>query len=246
MKAHLAKLSLALLSAAFLLAYQEQGSGPVGPEGPQFDKKGSGTCAAAESGGHCHGDSDNQEGPNVDVTLEGGIISDGAQPATLSSDGGRVSAFNGATVAFFATLALTAPDDLSVCQHENTTAGLTDYLTKVLGGPENELNNDGEFTTRFQFSVQRKKGSGKFTVNWRQPTDQSDPGRWIRVQLSSDNVISVDQNFDETEFTFQPGGGAEVSVRRSAPDGQPVNSRGLLTCPYLGPDLVVLLDRSPS
>ena len=40
MKAHLAKLSLALLSAVFLLGCQEQGSEPVGPEGlgPEFMK----------------------------------------------------------------------------------------------------------------------------------------------------------------------------------------------------------------
>ncbi len=36
MKAHLAKLSLALLSTVFLLGCQEQGPGPVGPDGPQF------------------------------------------------------------------------------------------------------------------------------------------------------------------------------------------------------------------
>jgi len=40
MKSHLAKVSLALLSAGFLLGCQEQGSDPVGPEGlaPQFAK----------------------------------------------------------------------------------------------------------------------------------------------------------------------------------------------------------------
>ena len=52
MKSHLAKLSLALLSTVFLLGCQEQGSEPVGPEGPgpEFDKPGS-VCAA-----HCHDD----------------------------------------------------------------------------------------------------------------------------------------------------------------------------------------------
>ena len=42
MKAHLAKLSLALLSTVFLFGCQEQGSGPVGLEGlgPQFAKPG--------------------------------------------------------------------------------------------------------------------------------------------------------------------------------------------------------------
>ena len=55
MKAHLAKVSLALLSTVFLLGCQEQGSSPVGPEGPQFDKKDSGNCAEPVNG-HCHGD----------------------------------------------------------------------------------------------------------------------------------------------------------------------------------------------
>ena len=42
MKAHLTKVSLALLSAAFLLGCQDQGSGVVGPDGlsPQFAKGG--------------------------------------------------------------------------------------------------------------------------------------------------------------------------------------------------------------
>ncbi len=132
------------------------------------------------------------------------------------------------------------------CEAENDTTGLTDYLTKDLGVLENKLNEDGEFTTNFQFAVQRKKRSGQFTVNWRQPSEP-DSGRGIRVQLSSDNVESVDDPIrpDSTTFTFQPSDGGEVSVRRSAEDGEPVNSRDLLTCPYLGPNLVIILDRSP-
>ena len=57
MKAHLAKVSLALLSAAFLLGCQEQGSEAVGPEGPRFDKPDNVTCdeGLAWEDGHCHG-----------------------------------------------------------------------------------------------------------------------------------------------------------------------------------------------
>ena len=60
MKKHLVKLSLALLSAVFILGCQDLGTGVVASDGPgpQFDKKGSGTCDAAASGGHCHGDED--------------------------------------------------------------------------------------------------------------------------------------------------------------------------------------------
>ena len=65
MKAHLAKVSLALLSAAFLLGCQEQGSEPVGPEGlgPEFVHK----------QGKVHGG--NKGDPQVfDVTLTGDVF----------------------------------------------------------------------------------------------------------------------------------------------------------------------------
>ncbi len=67
MKAHLAKLSLTLLSAVFLLGCQDMGSGAVGPDGlvPEFDKpvKSVGDCLALgrvldEETGHCHADDD--------------------------------------------------------------------------------------------------------------------------------------------------------------------------------------------
>ena len=54
MKAHLAKVSLALLSVAFLLGCQEQGSDPVGPEGlgPEFHHgKGSHADGGGDGGG---------------------------------------------------------------------------------------------------------------------------------------------------------------------------------------------------
>ena len=78
MKSHLAKVSLALLSAAFLLGCQEQGSEPVGPEGPQFNKPGSvnqNDCPVALDKDHCHGD-DGDPGTKVtwsvaDLTADG-------------------------------------------------------------------------------------------------------------------------------------------------------------------------------
>ena len=56
MKMHLAKVSLALLSAVFLLGCQEPASSPVGLEdlGPQFDKKSNGPCPVERLRGHCH------------------------------------------------------------------------------------------------------------------------------------------------------------------------------------------------
>ena len=69
MKAHLTKVSLALLSAAFLLGCQEQGSEPVGPEGPQFNKP-------------------DAEGHNHDKDDDGG---GGPQPATLDLASGMLT-----------------------------------------------------------------------------------------------------------------------------------------------------------
>ena len=57
MKSELVKLSLALLSAVFILGCQDQGAGPVGPDGlvPQFDKAGTGNCRKMPHDVHCHG-----------------------------------------------------------------------------------------------------------------------------------------------------------------------------------------------
>ena len=84
MKAHLTKLSLALLSAVFLLGCQEQASSPVGLEGPQFDKKGDpGTLCPGgtelegpfrDDKGHCHGEDDDAEG-TFTATIIGDVIS---------------------------------------------------------------------------------------------------------------------------------------------------------------------------
>ena len=108
MKSHLTKLALALLSVVFLFGCQEQGSEPVGPEGLQFDKKGTGDCAAMPHDLHCHGDdSENPEGPDVLVTYSDGIMTDEPQLATLSTDAATLGVFNCCPSTFFATLDLT-------------------------------------------------------------------------------------------------------------------------------------------
>ncbi len=57
MKAHLAKVSLALLSTVFLLGCQDMGSGPVGLQAPQFDMPNNDDeCPQGrDQRGHCHG-----------------------------------------------------------------------------------------------------------------------------------------------------------------------------------------------
>ncbi len=86
MKSHLTKVSLALLSTVFLLGCQGQGSEPVGPEGPQFDKKGTGRCAAAADEGHCHGGGDDDGGGALQVTFttDGGFVATDPTLTTLA------------------------------------------------------------------------------------------------------------------------------------------------------------------
>ncbi len=81
MKAHLTKLSLALLSTVFLLGCQEQGSGPVGPEGlgPEFDHK-----PKHNPGGGGGGD---PQLFKVTVTSTEGHISSATHDAKLGSGG---------------------------------------------------------------------------------------------------------------------------------------------------------------
>ncbi len=65
MKAHLTKVSLALLSTVFLLGCQEQGAGPMGPEGPLFDKPNKGDCGQV----HCHDDDEDPQQSMVTLTV---------------------------------------------------------------------------------------------------------------------------------------------------------------------------------
>lgn len=95
MKTHLTKVSLALLSAAFLLGCQDQGSEPVGPDvvvlpfEPQFDKKGTPGDDCLGDGvrdpkGHCHGD----EVPSGDATFTATFSVDLTGGGTLFGPGG--------------------------------------------------------------------------------------------------------------------------------------------------------------
>ena len=68
MKSNLFKLSLALLSAVFILSCQDLGSGPVGPDGPQFDRKNLDDALCPDEvtprdRGHCHDDAEPPTGP---------------------------------------------------------------------------------------------------------------------------------------------------------------------------------------
>ena len=85
MKAHLAKVSLALLSAVFLFGCQDMGSELAGPEGPQFGAK---SCADNPNPGKCKG---SNSGSTVSLFVESGGIKDVLGDATCAG-GAKVGA----------------------------------------------------------------------------------------------------------------------------------------------------------
>ncbi len=92
MKFNLTKISIALLSAVFILGCQDQGSGPVGPDGlvPQFDRKSDDQFCldgvTLRDKGHCHGDDGDTGGgdASVSVTMSGGMTTNGMQLMQIS------------------------------------------------------------------------------------------------------------------------------------------------------------------
>ena len=83
MKAPLTKVSLALLSAVFILSCQDLGTGPDGLV-PQFDKP-IGNCAVPVNG-HCHDDDENSDNDTftVEVFFDGNIDPAGSFPNAVA------------------------------------------------------------------------------------------------------------------------------------------------------------------
>ena len=88
MKCNLTKVSLALVSAVFILGCQDLGSGPVGPDGPQFNKPGlieQGDCedmGKVFNNGHCHA------GDVEDPVVDPGML---FESAAFTCDGGAAT-----------------------------------------------------------------------------------------------------------------------------------------------------------
>ena len=91
MKAHLTRVSVALLSAVLILGCQDVATGPDGLV-PQFDKKGfpNPNCEMPDTKGHCHGDEDpgtvpTPAAPFVEISHITGDIATVTDPITVDS-----------------------------------------------------------------------------------------------------------------------------------------------------------------
>ena len=168
MKAHLAKVSLALLSAGFLLGCQEQGSGPVGPEGPLFDGKGKGTCEFPVDE-HCHGDDDGVVA-TFRATWESGPITGDAITLT-EGNGQRFLGGERTTLNFI-------EDDGSLAAFlDGVTGGSICFAAKTFFGP-------------FQFHLQPSdpKAADMLFSFTALATDGTD----VNYELTSSGVATVD------------------------------------------------------
>lgn len=263
MKTHLTKVSLALLAAAFLLGCQERGSEPVGPEGvgPQFAEGGGQLFARklCDDGNPppCPKDGGAAEGVPVSVTALEGITSVASWPSQLRTSKNKLNAFATCDQPCFGNVFLppaSKNDTMPIldggnCQTPDGTLaseGLGTYLTQGFIPPPG--NPEGR-SVSFLWHVDTRKGTGGLSIGWVQPEGAIDPGENIEIKIGSSKdfgSLTVTKteplDDDQTIFTFSASSGGEVRIVRSTNIGQ----RERLICPYTGPDIVILLDRSPT
>ena len=82
-----------LVGAEFLLGCQEQGSKPVGPDGPQFDKP-TGACEFPDEAGHCHGGDDGGGSKAVGTLDLAGGMEAAVLPVEVKDSDERLGAHN--------------------------------------------------------------------------------------------------------------------------------------------------------
>ena len=240
MKAHLAKLSLALLSTVFLLGCQDMGSSPVGPEGlgPEFHAR----------HGECEGHNKNDEG------CDGGDDGGGANvmgtlglafgmtavdfSVSIGHDSDKKLAFNNSSLMHEISMHFKRGDGLPYekadCVEEGTTLddGVFQGLVGELSGPTATKERSTIFIA-IDKSTGLTVGDTAITANHlllveRDGTFDNDSARntgikvgrkahsnELTVQWISSDVTTEGSSVDVFEFT-----GTSVSVVASDPDGR--------------------------
>ena len=195
MKAHLTKVSLALLSAAFLLNCQDQGSGPVGPEGlgPEFIHKGEDKVHGGPKGGG-GGDDNTKVTPwsFADARVhdddesdfdESDFVDDNANTLQSTCSGSPAPKTTNPTVFW------------NDGEEEGEEEGSTNGCAQVTTTEEVKLTNDAHLI------VATKKGSTKFTIQFQ----IQDVGGFTSIQYRTDRFV-IDRpeygEFTGADFTL--------------------------------------------
>ena len=219
MKAHLAKVSLALLSAAFLLGCQEQGSEPVGPEGlgPEFAK------VKKCDGSNPHPSCPKEDGQTVTVTLAGGMKGELKFVKVFSDNGKKFSMNTTAESSGIITMNFVKTKTKNNCGEEPLDA---EVLTKVgrrkerLVGPVLSLSPDKpgvSLLSLFNVKVDRTADGSPTRGNDLQVTYDDGSGGVILGWAHSDRA-AVMETVSENETVFVFSGG---KIRVGEEDGKP-------------------------
>ena len=223
MKAHLTKVSLALLSAAFLLGCQEQGSEPVGPEGLEIQ---------AAKGGNDKGKGDGS-GTLAELTISEGMITDPINQLVGFKDGKnefKIQAHDNAIGGLIKLAMHLDPQARNACDEEGTGLGNREVLYNKL--------NDGEVLERRQLFITVGKdgidsNDHKIGVSW----DEDDSS--FHMVLVPNQVLTAG-TFDgdpALEFRFQGGSVKLRDITEKRP-----KDRIRVTCSLANaPDIVMVL-----
>ncbi len=168
------------------------------------------------------------------------------QPALTAGSATRLNVYNCCGDGFKATLNLTA-SVTAACRTENDPTGLAAFLTKMIGDAEQP-------GVGFSFLVDRTKEISRkhgLRVGWVEPDGATDAGKKIEIKLRNDkdfgpltvseeDGVAAGLEADQTRFTFSGGSVAVLRGTKPAP-----SDKDKLICPYDGPPVVIVLDRSP-
>ena len=233
MKAHLTKVSLALLSAAFLFGCQEQGSEPVGPEGLEIQAK-----RGSDKG---KGDGSNTLAElTISGGMEGPVLKSGEPKIQLVSFGDgknqfKIQAHDNA-IGNLIKLAMNL-DPVTPCEEGGTGTGNDDEIIALRAALLSKLN-DGNLVERRQLFITVGKDDdqsddNKIGVSW------DEGGRSFHMVLRP-NTVSTVGKFEKDgslEFTFQGGSVKLRDITEKRP-----KDRIRVTCSLANaPDIVMVL-----
>ena len=223
MKAHLAKVSLALLSTVFLFGCQERGSSPVGPEGlgPEFAKVKN--CDPTKGKVHPSCNPPEEDGQTVTVTLAGGMTGTLTE-VKVFSDNDNKFAMNTTALS---TGTITMHFDATQCVPEPLDAktGAVDRLKAQLKGAVPDASNS--LFSLFNVKVDRTTlGLPDEKGNDLQVTyDPNDGFGGVILGWAHRDRATVSEDKDNGEFTFSGG-----QIRVGEEDGRP-RDRIRILCP---------------
>ena len=243
MKSDLVKLSLALLSAVFILGCQDQGSGPVGPDGlvPQFAKVKN--CDPPDPHPSCNEEGGRGGSVPANLTMTGGMTTASTQPVEFQDFENILAFSNFVHQPITLTMALSAT-------HGAPRNECTPFLRKKATPNEDDLDDlfdklidpsqvrDGGFFVRIDKNALGESDEHSIQVVWEDEDGSFNVsvGSHSRTQAGASFVTLVG-NLSKASVTVTFTGG---SIRLRNKTGR-VQEHFNLTCPILAGDVIIMV-----